>query len=185
MASTASHAIIAKSARAYLRHPQRSDRQAFVDLVVASRRFHRPWVAPPATDEAFRAHLASLEDGRRASFLVCRRDDHAIVGTINMNEIVRGVFQSAYLGYYALGPSVGSGYMHEGLGLVLRVGFGAMRLHRMEANIIPENERSARLVQRLGFRLEGRSPRYLKIGGRWRDHDRYALTVEDWRRSPR
>jgi [ribosomal protein S5]-alanine N-acetyltransferase len=183
--SSPAHPSLAHGGRTYLRHPRWSDRHEFLELVAKSRRFHRPWVSPPATPQAFRAHLASLESGTRVSFLVCRRDDHGIVGNVNMNDVVRGVFQNTYLGYYALGPTAGTGYMREGLGLVLTVGFRTLGLHRMEANIIPENERSARLVQSLGFRLEGHSPRYLKIAGRWRDHDRWAITVEDWRQRRR
>jgi ribosomal-protein-alanine N-acetyltransferase len=71
--------------------------------------------------------------------------------------------------------------MTEGLTLALRWVFGSLHLHRLEANIQPGNEASRALVQRLGYRCEGLSPRYLKIAGRWRDHERWALTVEDWR----
>ncbi len=173
--------LVAHAGRTYLRCPRWPDRHEFLELVAQSRAYHRPWVSPPATPEAFRAHLASLKDGTRVSFLICRRDDHRITGNVNLNDVVRGVFQNTYLGYYALGAARGEGYMHEGLALVLSMGFRTLQLHRMEANIIPENVRSARLVEGLGFRLEGRSPRYLKIAGRWRDHDRWALTVEDWR----
>jgi ribosomal-protein-alanine N-acetyltransferase len=105
-----------------------------------------------------------------------------LVGVINLNEIVRGIFQSAYLGYYAFEPFAGMGLMSEGLALVLEQAFGPLGLHRLEANVQPGNQRSARLVANLGFRLEGLSPRYLKIGGRWRDHQRWAILVDDWRR---
>jgi ribosomal-protein-alanine N-acetyltransferase len=71
--------------------------------------------------------------------------------------------------------------MREGLELVLRHGFETIRLHRLEANIQPENTRSIALVRSAGFRLEGLSLRYLKIGGRWRDHERWAITTEDRR----
>jgi ribosomal-protein-alanine N-acetyltransferase len=70
--------------------------------------------------------------------------------------------------------------MSEGLELLLRHVFRSLRLHRVEANIQPANAPSIALVRRAGFRLEGRSPRYLKIGGRWRDHERWAITREDW-----
>jgi [ribosomal protein S5]-alanine N-acetyltransferase len=75
--------------------------------------------------------------------------------------------------------------MTEALALTLRIAFGRLRLHRVEANIQPGNGASIALVRRAGFRREGLSPRYLTIGGRWRDHERWALTVEDWRRPRR
>jgi [ribosomal protein S5]-alanine N-acetyltransferase len=70
--------------------------------------------------------------------------------------------------------------MTKGLGEVLINAFRSLRLHRLEANIQPGNVKSRKLVQRLGFKLEGYSPRYLKIAGKWRDHERWALTREDW-----
>lgn len=71
--------------------------------------------------------------------------------------------------------------MREGLALALDHAFGPLRLHRLEANIQPANEASRRLVERLGFRLEGSSPGYLKIRGRWREHERWAILREEWR----
>jgi ribosomal-protein-alanine N-acetyltransferase len=70
--------------------------------------------------------------------------------------------------------------MKEGLQLVIDCSFDELRLHRLEANIQPSNERSIALVRRLGFRMEGLSRRYLKIGGRWRDHERWALLADEW-----
>ena len=104
---------------------------------------------------------------------------------INVSEIVRGAVQSAYLGYYAFVPHAGRGHMTEGLALALRWAFGTLRLHGVEANIQPDNEPSRALVRRLGFRREGFSARYLKIAGRWRDHERWALVADDWRRQRR
>jgi ribosomal-protein-alanine N-acetyltransferase len=102
-----------------------------------------------------------------------------ICGVMNLSEVVRGSFQSAYLGYYALAPHAGKGMMSLGLGLVLDRAFGELGLHRVEANIQPKNRRSIELVKRAGFRCEGLSPRYLKIAGRWRDHERWAITAEE------
>ena len=101
---------------------------------------------------------------------------------INVSEIVRGPFRSAYLGYYAFVPHAGRGYMTEALTLALRWAFRGLRLHRVEANIQPGNQASRALVRGLGFRREGFSRRYLKVAGRWRDHERWALVAEDWRR---
>ena len=75
---------------------------------------------------------------------MCRRDDDALVGVFNFSEIVRGAFQSTYLGYFAFAPHAGSGYMTEGMALALDVAFGRLELHRVEVNIQPTNTRSLR-----------------------------------------
>jgi ribosomal-protein-alanine N-acetyltransferase len=113
--------------------------------------------------------------------LVCLREDDAIVGYFALSQIFRGNFQSAYLGYEGSAPYGGRGLMSEGMELMLRRAFRDQRLHRVEANIQPGNTRSRALAERAGFHREGFSPRYLKIAGRWRDHERWAITVEDWR----
>jgi ribosomal-protein-alanine N-acetyltransferase len=164
--------------RVLLRPPQAEDRAEFLDAVRRSRALHRPWLYPPADAKSYDAYLLGLENVRRAGFFICLREGGEIAGVVNLSEIVRGVFQSAYLGYYAFAPFAGQGFMSEGLGLVLRHAFQRMGLHRLEANIQPENRASIALVERLGFRKEGYSPRYLKIGGRWRDHERWAVLKE-------
>ena len=175
--------------RVYLRAPQAADARAFVAAVKASRRLHGAWVHPPSSPELYAAFVRRY--GRFAKrdplaathvgLLACRCDDDAIVGVFNIGDIVRGLFQSAYLGYYGFAPYAGAGYMSEGLDLALAVAFRMLRLHRLEANVQPTNERSLALVQRAGFVREGFSRRYVRIGGRWRDHVRLALLVEDWR----
>ena len=102
----------------------------------------------------------------------------AMAGVIIIDSIVRGRFQSGTLSYGAFAGAAGRGYMSEGLGLVLRFAFGELRLHRLEANIQPANRASLALVRRQGFRKEGYSPDMLFIDGAWRDHERWAITVE-------
>src|SRR6185369_3506409 len=116
-----------------------------------------------------------------AGVLVRRADDDALVGVFNFSGIVRGSFDSAYLGYYAFAPHNGSGHMVEGLALALDFAFRTLKLHRVEVNVQPRNARSHALVAGAGFVREGFSRRYLRIAGRWRDHVRYAMLVEDWR----
>lgn len=146
-----------------------------------SRRLHRPWSYPPDTREGFGSLLERHRLPSNAIFLICRIDDGALAGFAMLGQIHLGALRSAYIGYYAFAPHDGHGYMTEGLRLVLRHAFGTLKLHRVEANVQPENERSIALVERLGFRREGYSPRYLKIGGRWRDHVRYAILAEEFR----
>ena len=168
--------------RVFLRLPTARDRDEVLELTRGSEHLHRPWLAAPDTPVAFAAWLGRTEDVRAAPFLVCLKDGGAVVGVFDLNEIVRGPFQSAYMSYWAHAAHAGNGYMSEGLDLLLRHAFRTLRLHRLEANIQPGNEPSIALVRGAGFRLEGLSPRYLKIRGRWRDHERWAITVEDWRR---
>ncbi|SRR6266508_1130554 len=167
--------------RVYLRSPRESDRHEFLRLARASRKLHRPWIYAPETRRQFEAYLARGRMQSERCFLVCKRDDDAIVGVFNLSQIAYGFFQSAYLGYYAFAPHAGQGLMSEALDLVIRHSFRHLKLHRLEANIQPDNDASKRLVERAGFGYEGHSPRYLKIGGRWRDHERWAITREEWR----
>lgn len=183
---------LATSERVGIRAPERADREAFFELRRASEALHRPW--EPALDpehdpysrEAWEEFLAGHGEGaRRMRYLLCRLEDDALLGLVNVGEIVRGVFQSAYLGYWIGAPYARRGYMREGLGLVVRQAFDELGLHRLEANIQPTNAASIGVVKSLGFHLEGYSPRYLKIAGEWRDHERWALLAEARDPAPR
>ena len=175
--------------RVYLRRPRAADRAKFLAAVRASRALHASWVRTPDSAARYATYIrryAGPKSRRSGSathvgLLVCRIEDGAPVGVFNLSEIVRGAFRSAYLGYYALEPYAGRGYMAEAFGLVLRVAFLGLRLHRIEVNVQPGNRRSISLVRGVGFTREGFSRRYVKIAGRWRDHERWALLVEDWR----
>jgi len=129
----------------------------------------------------FAGWLRTSRGGRHEKLLVCRIEDGALLGASNINEIVRVPSQSAFLGYWIGAPYARQGYMTEALQLALHYAFRTLGLHRVEANIMPVNRASIMLVRRAGFRREGYSPRYLKIAGRWADHERWALLVEDWR----
>ena len=157
----------------------------FIAAVHRSRRLHGRWVRPPATREHYQAFVRRARKPEQACHLVFT-DDGELAGVINISEIVRGSFCSGYLGYYAFTPHAGRGHLRAGLTEVIRLAFREHKLHRLEANVQPDNHRSIALVRGLGFAREGYSPRYLKIAGRWRDHERWALTVESWReRQPR
>ena len=164
----------------YLEAPSPGRKQEFLEAVRRSRTLHRGLVSPPKTAEQYGAYLKRMSAPSNVGHFVCV-ESGALAGVINVTEIVRGSFRSAYLGYYAFHPHDGAGNMAAGLRLVIGRAFGRYRLHRLEANIQPQNRRSIALVKRLGFRLEGLSPRYLKILGRWRAHERWAITVEDWK----
>lgn len=167
-----------------LERPSLKRQDEFLAAVARSRKLHRHWAAPAKTAIAFRENLKRLQSKQYIAHWVCTEDGE-LAGVININEIVRGVFCSGYLGYYAFVPHNRRGYMKKGLSAVIADAFLRHRLHRLEANIQPDNEASRQLIQRCGFRLEGFSPRYLKLAGRWRDHERWAITVEEWKAQSR
>ncbi|HEY7660334.1 MAG TPA: GNAT family protein [Actinomycetota bacterium] len=171
---------IERGDRVFLRHPDASDEHAFIEAVRSSRDLHHPWTHLPDTRRGFAAMLQRLEHPSEEGYLVCRNEDGALAGLANLGQIFLGDFRSAYLGYSAFAPHQGQGFMREGLTLVLRRAFGPIGLHRVEANVQPDNARSIALAESLGFRREGYSPKYLKIGGRWRDHVRFAILAEEF-----
>lgn len=117
-------------------------------------------------DQALRCYLALQEDPGR------------IAGTISLSNIVRGGFQSCFLGYKMDEALTSQGYMTEAVGRLVRYAFDELGLHRIEANIMPRNTPSLRVVEKNGFCNEGMSPRYLKINGVWEDHVHMVLLDE-------
>ena len=167
-------------ARVRLRVLERADREEFLALARDSRELHRPWTYPPERSDQFDDLYARARRDDFVCLLACRVGDaRAIAGVYTISQIVRGAFQSAYLGYYANQRFAGQGLMREAMEQVLDHAFGPLALHRLEANIQPGNQPSIALARGAGFRLEGFSPRYLLIGGQWRDHERYAITADD------
>ena len=162
-------------ARVLIRPPIASDEAAFLAAARASRALHRPWLHAPETPEKFRAYLERMTPPTNYAFLVCRRDTGDLAGVINLGNVVRSMLQGGYLGYYAFAGHERQGLMREGMQAVLKYAFKTLKLHRLEANIQPGNAASIALVSSCGFQKEGFSPKYLKVGGRWRDHERWAI----------
>jgi [ribosomal protein S5]-alanine N-acetyltransferase len=167
-------------ARVQLRVLERGDREQFLALARESRELHRPWTYPPERADQFDDLFARSRRDDFVCLLACPAEDPSgIVGVFTISQIVRGAFQSAYLGYYANARHARQGLMREAMEQVLDHAFGPLALHRLEANIQPGNRASIALARGAGFRLEGYSPRYLLIGGQWRDHERYAITADE------
>ncbi len=163
----------------FIREPRLEDTENFLEAMHLSQTLHHPWVNSPQTKQEFNDYIQRSQRDNQKCFLVCGEAGD-IVGVFNISEIVRGFFQSAYLGFYATTRFVGQGYMSAGLKLVLQHIFEILKLHRIEANIQPENTPSISLIKNNGFRKEGYSIGYLKINGEWHDHERWAMTYEDW-----
>jgi [ribosomal protein S5]-alanine N-acetyltransferase len=168
------------SLRVFIRKPTQADSQELLSLHHRSKEFHFPWVTPALNESDCQDYIDRCQQEYFEGLLICHVANDRIIGVANFSQIFYRSFQNAYLGYYADVDFAGQGLMSEGIRLAIDRAFGVLKLHRIEANIQPENRASLDLVKRLGFTKEGFSRRYLKIDGEWRDHERYALTVEDW-----
>jgi ribosomal-protein-alanine N-acetyltransferase len=156
-----------------LRKPKSDDLDEIKSAYERSVLIHLPWTHEPGDLDAY------LSDEYR--YFAYLDSTLEIVGTLNISGLVRGYFQSAYLGYEVFVPHQGKGYMKAGLNLLLDVAFTKLNLHRLEANIQPGNEASIKLVSQAGFVKEGFSRHYLNIGGLgWVDHERWAIINEKW-----
>jgi len=161
-----------------LRATSAQDQRAFVASARRSRALHAPWVTAPQTAAQFRAYLERMSQPGHHPLLLEALPSAELLGVFNLSHAIMGAFRSAYLGYYAFAGHERQGHMTQGLKLLARHAFTQLGLHRIEANIQPGNLASIALVKAAGFQLEGFSPRYLKINGRWRDHERWALRAD-------
>ena len=169
-----------KFPKVYLRRALPDDFEELARLHKASRK-HLSGLASTSYDRAkFDQMLSDGASDSNEHFLICRNEDNAIVGQINLSQIFRKSFQNAYLGYQLFSGFTGNGYMTEAVAQTLSFAFGKLGLHRLEANVQPTNLPSIKVLARNGFTKEGYSRRYLKIAGRWRDHERWAIIREDW-----
>lgn len=170
-----------------LRAPRMSDYREWAELRAASRAFLQPWEPRWPEDDltraAFRRRLAlyarDRDLGQGYAFFVFRRTDDALVGGINLRNIMRGVAQSGAIGYWAGEAYARHGHTFAALKALTRHAFTGLGLHRLEAACCTDNEPSCRLLLKAGFRFEGVAHSYLKINGNWRDHLLFGLIGSD------
>ena len=177
--------------RVVLRPLEPSDGDAWREVRRRNRDWLEPWEPRPEPGSpdllrdtgAFRARCASAARQRHLDtaypfgiFL----HDGALVGEINLSGVQRGPFQSGHIGYWVDQARAGQGLVPEALVLVLRYAFEELSLRRVEIAIVPRNRSSRRVVEKLGLREEGIARGYLQIRGRWEDHVRYGITVDEW-----
>ena len=166
------------------------DLSELVALRIANRDHTGPW--EPVRDASFytaagqRLELdldaRAWASGSAYPFSVLDAGDgDRLIGRVALANVVRGAWQNATLGYWIDGASGGRGHATRAVGLALRFAFEHANLHRVQPAVIPRNVASLRVIERNGFRREGRAARYLRINGVWEDHDIFALTAEEWR----
>ncbi len=164
--------------RTLIQPPQAMDENAFLHAMRDSIGLHSPWVSAPKNHKDWEHYMCRLARDNEAGFLVKRIHDHAICGVVNLNIITYEALCGAYVSYYGVSGQAEKGYMREGLSQVIRYAFDKMGLHRLEANIQPDNLASLALARSVGFQYEGYSPRFLRINGEWLDHERWAVLAD-------
>lgn len=129
-------------------------------------------------DEKIQLELLQMQEKRLVKFWLFKRSDPELsrpIGHVSVSNLVWGAFRSGFLGYSLDQTETSQGYTTEAIAASIAFLFGELRLHRIEANIMPGNKASLRVVQKLGFECEGLSPKYLKINGVWEDHLHYVI----------
>ena len=157
-----------------------------LDYYTRNHNFLHEWNPSPTVDfytlsyhqERLQAELGLMQEGRLARFWLFKREDAAFttaIGNLAFNNIVRGAFQSCHLGYQLDEREINQGFMTEALRCTIAFVFDQLKLHRIEANVMPRNRRSSRVLAKLGFVEEGLARQYLKINGVWEDHIHFVL----------
>jgi [ribosomal protein S5]-alanine N-acetyltransferase len=177
---------VLETPRLTLTLPTPEDADELVAYLERNREHLRPWSPPEASGARTREGAlrriermhAELHAGAALRFWLYPRAGASprLVGAVSLSNIVLGPFRACYLGYQLDHAFEGRGLMHEALGASIRYAFDELRLHRIMANYVPTNERSGRVLRRLGFVIEGYAQDYLFIDGRFRDHVLTALT---------
>ena len=181
-----------RAGRVYMRPPQRRDCRKWLNIRAESRKFLQTWEptwpADSLTRKAFFRRLKTYAFQSNTDtgyvFLVFRQEDHALIGSIAINDVRRGVAQNCSIGYWVGEQYAGNGYMTEALSGLLPIIFLRLKIHRIEAACLPNNEASQALLEKIGFRREGFAERYLKINGTWQDHILYGLLDTDTKIAP-
>lgn len=173
-----------------LRPFTRDDAEALLGLRIKNRSFLIPFEPERGVNiytlSAQRRQVAGdeegFETGRRFAFGIYVGD--LLVGRVSLDNVVRGAWQNATLGYFVDREHNGRGIATEAVRAAVSYAFEEAGLHRVQAGVMPRNVRSIRVLEKVGFRLEGMSLRYLQINGAWEDHNIYAITAEEWRLDP-
>lgn len=174
---------IVETERLFLKVLDGTHAETVLKYYLDNKDYLMPW--EPMRTEGFYSHefqvmslnldLAAFERGEMLRFWIFTKERDELIGTVALTNIIRGVFKSCYLGYKLSERYVGQSYMTEAVKKVVDIAFNELKLHRIEANVMPHNHPSVKVVTKLGFESEGISKKYLKINGTWEDHQRFVL----------
>jgi ribosomal-protein-alanine N-acetyltransferase len=169
--------------RLILKIADSSHAELVLDYYIRNKEFLQEWEGLKKdefyTKEYHEKYLEEINNETSLRFWLFKKEDISkIIGTVSLNNIIRGAFQSCHLGYKLDKDEINNGYMTEALAKIIEIGFNDLKLHRMEANIMPKNKASLRVVEKLGFYNEGLAYKYLYINGKWENHIHMVLINE-------
>lgn len=171
----------------YIRLLEVSDAEAMLDLYLRNRDFFQDY--SPKKDEVYytletqeklmESYVEGSKKDERYSFGIFLIETDRPIGYIALTEVLRGPLQSCYIGYSLDKQQNGKGYMTEAVKLAVDFAFNELKLHRIEAGVMPHNIRSMRVLEKAGFHKEGIAVKNVKINGQWRDHQILAIVAEE------
>ena len=178
---------IIKTKRLVLKTLDESSAAEVLDYYQRNKKFLNEWEASKNEDcftlnyqrKLLKQQQKKMENGTLFRFWIYKKSNNKLIGSIAFNNIIRGAFQSCHLGYKLDKDEINQGYMTEALNTAIEYAFKELKLHRIEANIMPKNKPSFKVVEKLGFINEGISRKYLKINNSWEDHIHMVLLNED------
>ncbi len=170
----------------YIRFLEISDAQSMLDLNLRNKEFFEKYASTRSEDfytlksreHAIEDSIKHREEGQRYSFGIFLKDTDELIGNVTLSEVLRDSLQSCYIGYSLDLQHNGKGYMTEAAKLAVRFAFDEIKLHRIEAGVMPHNIRSTRVLEKAGFHKEGIAIKSVKINGKWEDHQILAIVSE-------
>ena len=178
--------IVLETERLYLKMLNGSRAKDVAKYYKKNRNFLKKWesykrddfFSPEYHERLLNLEKLEIEGGTRLKLWIYLKETDSLIGFINFGNIIRGSFESSYLGFKLDEDSKNKGYMTEALTKAIDYYFNVLKLHRIEVNIMPSNITSQKVVNKLGFEKEGLAKKYLKINGQWEDHIHFSLLRE-------
>lgn len=152
-----------------------SDEAEYLKNYNTNKHALKPWVQVPKTSEEFSEYVKEMRSEENKAFVAIDQNINKMVGIVELRDIFMHDFKNSYIIYFGFKEHLGKGSMTRAVSLVIRQAFSKLKLHRLEANIQPNNHASLELARRCGFQREGYSPKFIKKNGKWKDHERWAI----------
>ncbi|MFL0270195.1 GNAT family N-acetyltransferase [Candidatus Clostridium radicumherbarum] len=172
----------------YIRYLNVLDTEAVLHLHLRNKEFFRKYSSTKNEDfytlkiqeDIIKDNELKCEKDEKYSFGIFTKNSDELIGNIALTEVLRGSLQSCYIGYFLDMQHNGKGYMTESVKLVVKFAFEDLRLHRIEAGVMPHNIRSMCVLENAGFKKEGIARKNVNINGVWQDHQVLAIIWEDY-----